>query len=131
MAEGVDNLASFVAEVKGFREREVDKAAVELVKKITLEALRRLVQKTPVDTGRARGNWQTTIHAPAAGQTGPRMAGAVEGEANGVLSTLPPYEVVYLTNNVPYIERLDDGWSVQAPDGMVRPTLRELEAMFP
>lgn len=132
MADVVDNLDSFVREVKGFRKEEIDKAAVAIVKKIALEALRRLAQKTPVDTGRARGNWQTTIHAPANGQLGIRAPSEVEAEANGVLSTLAPYQVVYLTNNVDYIEALEDGHSkTQAPDGMVGPTMRELEAMFP
>lgn len=33
---------------------------------------------------------------------------------------LPVGDVVYLTNSLPYAQRLEHGWSKQAPRGMVR-----------
>ncbi len=41
-------------------EEQVDEAA----RKIALDALTRIVEKTPVDTGRARGNWQVSPIQP-------------------------------------------------------------------
>lgn len=101
-------------------------------KKIVFEALSRLVNKTPVDLGRARGNWQVTINEPAQDYfwdnwlTDPLIEGLAE------LGELGLFQVVYITNNIPYIEALEGGHSqVQAPEGMLGPTISELEAMFP
>jgi hypothetical protein len=41
---------------------------------------------------------------------------------------MAPGNVWYLTNNLPYIARLEfDSWSTQAREGMVRISLRELD----
>jgi len=99
---------------------------------VVLEALRRVVMKSPVRTGTFRGNWQVVI--------GVRPDGAIEAVdpdggatiANGLtaISDLPPYAVVYLVNNLPYARRLEEGWSQQAPAGVVAVTIAEIEAFF-
>lgn len=97
---------------------------VPFQKKIVLEIFSRLVVKTPVDTGHARNNWQITIGSEAQDE--------IDAPINelGALSTLGPFQDVYITNNVPYIERLDNGHSMkQAPAGMVTPTLNEVSLM--
>ncbi len=83
-----------------------------------------------MDTGRAKGNWQTTIGRPAEGTVDDADKGGSRTIAAGLaaLAALPPYSVVYLTNNLPYILVLESGsWSTQAPRGMVALTLAELE----
>jgi len=32
-----------------------------------------------------------------------------------------------LSNRVPYIERLDNGWSKQAPQGITKPSIKEIK----
>jgi len=101
----------------------------DIQKKLVLEALKRIVERTPVDTGRARGNWQVTIGTPANGKLD---ALDKDGQATiekgiAVLSGLPPYQIVFLSNNLEYIEILEEGNSQQAPNGMVRLTVLELE----
>ena len=109
--------------------KKIPDRLVELQQKIGLEALRRIVYKTPVDTGRARGNWQVTIDKPAVGVLVPAIADPV-GQGGLMLADLPPFTTVWITNNVPYIKYLEDGSSKQAPQGMVSVTLGELKAMF-
>ena len=43
---------------------ETDEKIDIAVQKIGIDALKNVVKKSPVDTGRFRGNWQTTIGTP-------------------------------------------------------------------
>jgi len=126
-----DNLAQFNREIDAFA-RKVPDRAVTLHKKVAFEALRRLVSKTPVDTGRARGDWQVTIGDPATGQLDVLdVSGSLTVAAGlAALAGLPPYQIVWISNNVDYIERLEHGHSKQAPEGMLAVTVEELRAMF-
>jgi len=128
----VDNeLAQFNREIDAFA-RKIPLRTTTLQKKVVLEALRRLVMKTPVDTGRARGNWQVTIGDPARGQTDETDMIGTATIAQGLqaLAGLPAYQVVWISNNVDYIEELEHGHSKQAPEGMLAVTVEELRAMF-
>lgn len=91
------------------------------IRKATIELFSSVVKGTPVDTGRARGNWQCTIGNAATDQvehTDKSGAGAI----SDIVATVPVKSgvVVWLANNVPYIQKLEYGSSQQAPAGMVR-----------
>ena len=125
----IKNLPEFNLALEKFAKSIPAELIPTLQRKIGLEALRRIVLKTPVDTGRARGNWQTTINRSVESehwQTDPIEAGTAT-----LAGEIPPYAVVYLTNNVIYILPLEHGHSKQAPYGMVGLTLEELRLMFP
>lgn len=83
------------------------------VRAITIELFSGVIMSTPVDTGRARGNWQTTTETPATGEvdrTGETGSIAeVHAKSGGVGS------VTFLTNNLPYIMKLEEGHSDQSP----------------
>jgi len=112
--------------------KSIQDEAMTMLRKIVLEALRRLVMKTPVDTGRARGGWQVTIGSPAEGQTGKQDKEGRETIAKGLpaLKDFDPYQIVWISNNVDYIEFLEHGSSEQAPAGMLAITVEELRTMF-
>jgi len=79
--------------------------------------------------GTARANWIPSVGQP---ETSPRDRTDYSG-LNGELQSLRekiPGNIFYLTNNVPYIERLEYGWSKQAPKGMFRRTLREARKLL-
>lgn len=112
-------------------------------KKIVIEAFSRIVLKTPVDTGRARGGWQVSVGSLPGGGESNTFDTAGDGTITlgiGQLGGLPPYEVVYISNSVPYIEILENGrvedangilrGSEQAPNGMVAVTVAELTSIF-
>lgn len=96
---------------------------------ITLELFNSVITATPVDTGRARGNWQTTNHVPASGtleriDPGGNLA---KDEALQRVGASDPDGTVWLTNNLPYIMALEYGHSQrQAPEGMVRKSLARI-----
>jgi hypothetical protein len=101
------------------------------VKKIAFESFRRIVMRTPVDTGRARSNWFVSVGNPSS-QTTDSATRAVVGElATGVNGWKPADGAsIFFTNNLPYIEVLERGrvgnrGSMQAPNGMVAITMAE------
>jgi len=126
------SLEQFNKEIDDFAQRLVPEEVVKLQKKLVLEALQRIVKKTPVDTGRARGNWQTTIgeSAEAALIAIDKNGGATIAKGLAAIAELPPYSIVWISNNVNYIEFLEAGSSKQAPSGMVSLTVEELRSMF-
>ncbi len=112
--------AAFQAIVKKFGVDALDK--VDKVRRASvLELFKLVILATPVDTGRLRGNWQTTINSPATGvrDKDDPTGGISVAEALANLGSL--LDVVWMVNNLPYAERVEyDGWSKQAPEGMVR-----------
>jgi len=104
---------------------DVERAA----RAIAFETFQRIVYRTPVDTGRARGGWQIALDSvPGAlpddytdksgGETVANAAAATAGFGAGMN--------IRIVNNVVYILPLEFGHSQQAPSGMARVTLREL-----
>jgi hypothetical protein len=97
---------------------------------IVLELFGSVIKDTPVDTGRARGNWQTTIGAPASGQTDRKGEGPALAEVSQEAASFGAGKIIYLTNNLPYIYRLEFlGWSQQSPDGMARKNVARIQSM--
>lgn len=102
------------------------------VRKVALTALRSVVFKSPVDTGRFRGNWMVSVGSSSVEvlDVTDTTGGATISRGLAELATLKvnPYQHVYLTNNLPYAIRLEYGWSGQAPRGMLRVTVAEIQA---
>jgi len=101
-----------------------------VVRKVALDALRRVVLRSPVDTGRFRANWMvgigeadTTYNEDDTDPTGAKAL--AEGERRLELADNP--QMVVLSNNVPYAGALEEGHSQQAPIGILRPTFEELK----
>lgn len=110
--------------------QQASQAAVILAQNV----LKDLGAVTPVDTTKAVSNWQVTLDAPAAterdayypgvqGDTHAASAQAMLYAGNQVLSEKQPGQKVYITNNVDYIENLNNGSSKQAPAGFVERSL--------
>ena len=81
-----------------------------------------LIQTTPVDTGRAKANWFYDIDAPDAKEVEADYDN--EGEALQRSQSYTLDKNIFISNNLPYIRRLDEGYSDQAPSGMVQGSLQ-------
>ena len=101
---------------------EMKRTAAEVVKKLTLDVTANLIETTPVDTGHARANWVPKIGQPERGEQA-SAAAQVAGQA-AVATATAISQPVYVSNNVPYITRLNDGSSTQAPKGFVQRAIR-------
>nr|BDD43784.1 hypothetical protein 4 [Spirochaetaceae bacterium] len=118
---------SFYLDLKRFADKTERKLLI-IPRKTALELFRRVVMRTPVDTGRARGNWQANVGSPAVGVVEATDTGGgstIMDIAKEVESWDVENVAIYLVNNLPYIVPLEDGWSDQAPAGMVKISLAE------
>jgi hypothetical protein len=108
------------------------------IRKIALELFKRVIYKTPVAKGRARANWQVSIGAPANGtvEIDDKNGSATMSRAVADSRGFKAGDTIFLTNNLPYIMRLEEGgypdgpktvggFSKQAPAGMVALTVQE------
>ena len=101
-----------------------------VVKKIALELFSNIIYKSPVLTGRFRANWNCSIGSPDLSTSqaiDPSGSGAISKATSTVVSYTLNGQRVFLTNNLPYADRLENGWSKQAPNGMVRLSVMEIE----
>lgn len=113
----------------------VEANAPKLVRKVALAVDAAVVIATPVDTGRARSNWIVETGKPARvtiepyvagsfGSTGAANVAAQIEHAKQVLSRVKQGDIVYISNNLKYIGKLNAGWSKQAPAGFVEAAAR-------
>jgi len=98
---------------------ELEEEINEDVRKTSLSLLNGLTLRTPVDTGRARGNWQVSPSDKSNRSVDEfrKAAQAIrEGTAtiNSVISQRG-FPTITISNNLPYIEKLNEGSSLQAP----------------
>jgi len=95
---------------------------------VSLRVLSGVVLRTPVDTGRARANWQASVGQGGRGEVDAedKGGGATIERGAAAIGRQRGFEQVVLENNLPYIGKLEDGSSRQAPDGMTANTLAAL-----
>ena len=95
------------------------KDADTLTKKITGDMLTTVVAATPIDTSAARGNWRVGIGkvdtTADLSSRGAIAVGLPKIASQGGLG-----KIVYISNSLKYIERLNNGWSMQAPKNFMQ-----------
>ena len=131
------DISAFVKKAKG--------SADAVVRKVVLDVGARIVERSPVGDGslwknpppkgyiggRFRANWQASEGTspsgdlpdidPTGSASNERIAAAIPINAAG--------GKYFLANNLPYAERLETGWSKQAPAGMVGLVVEEFTSI--
>lgn len=111
--------------------RQLESVAEQVIKKIAFDVTANLVRApseggTPVDTGWARANWIVNIGSALILPVGSPEAVPAAGITAGVVASYKLFQgPVYISNNVPYISRLNRGHSQQAPAGFVQAAIRK------
>ncbi len=110
--------------------RGLNRLGEKVVSKITLDLTANLIEATPVDVGWARSNWVPAIGTPfitnlrGVEATSANAAAAKSRQDNATSVIATGYKLamgnVFVSNNVPYIGRLNDGSSNQEPAGFVQ-----------
>lgn len=148
-------MARWTLDLKKFADGE--KARVKAVRKRYVFSLyASIVKKTPVDTGRARGNWNVSVGSEDSSVSEMTKRQYMQGRSLPSANGDEPY---FISNNLPYIGTLEyggypspvkkgtkvskkgekparyeirsqGGFSKQAPNGMVGVTLANSEALF-
>lgn len=132
---------SFELDLKRFADKY--KANANLVtKKIVTDIGRRVVEKSPVGDGslwaeppppgyvggRFRANWQYAFNVVLTGDL-PDIDPSGNVSISRIAANTGKPGIHYIVNNLPYAERLENGWSTQAPQGMVGLTVLEFQAV--
>lgn len=123
-ARSLMDLADYV---EGNFEKVLRKACVDLYRKV--------VERTPVDTGRAKASWGIST----SGEQRPQpkdielsfneVKTIIDEHVRGFILDIHDNKII-ISNNVEYIEFLESGDSKQAPRGMVAVSLVEFTAHF-
>ena len=105
---------SFKKDMEKFTSK-AEEAANKIFRGTALDLFGKIILRTPVDTGRAKGNWGAGLNRPG------------NGSVSGTVATAKIGNSLFLTNNLPYIKVLEEGSSTQAPQGMVKVTVAEFQ----
>lgn len=135
---------------------KIDRVLSQGTRATLFEVSTAIIKETPADTGRARGNWQASVGSGATG-TIEGVQDKQHGQAIAIKDVNQTVSVAvggvyYLTNNLPYIRVLEfgeypttfkynvkqkggpkitrDGYSIQAPYGMVRKNMQQFNRLF-
>lgn len=106
------NIEAQIKAIANKKEKQVDKA----LRATMLRMTGIIVQGTPVDKGAAKANWLAATGSPNLQYD---LDMKDKDRQNVELPVLSGNDVLYFTNSLPYIRRLEFGWS-KLGSGMVR-----------
>lgn len=127
-----ENLASFDKAVADLL-RGLEEALAATAIEVALELRENLARATPVVTGRAAASWNVSIGSPDL-EYKPRGYFNPIGcynDGNINVDGYVPGARIYVTNAIPYIRRLNDGYSIQNVPGWIDRTLVEMAILGP
>lgn len=100
----------------------------QVVKKISIDIFAGIIRRTPVDTGIARASWLIGVSTEPSEQKRSATRNPLADISKLEQLRANPFTVVNIINRLPYIVRLEKGWSKQAPRGMVALAIAEEKA---
>lgn len=147
---------SFSKDLEAFCKTEAPAKTNAIVRKFVMEVANRVVLRSPVGDpskwedefkvvaanlgwtgegyvgGRFRANWQYSFGSPVkeAANEIDKSGGPTLDKIRSRLGTAPFASVHWLANNMPYAQRLEEGYSGQAPQGIVGLVEMEFPAIF-
>lgn len=112
---------SFESDLQKAYEKKVEGGLVKAMRECAFVLNKSLTEMTPVDTGLASSNWIPTLNIKANHTVG--IGQKVEAKAVASKATIK--DIIWNTNNIVYIQPLEDGHSKrQAPSGFVQQSLQ-------
>lgn len=124
---------------------KVTEVSEEKIRSKLLDFTKNVIIQTPVEEGRLRGNWQSSINQAKLAQIPTKQlgsSGAASDEAQKTIAQFELGDIFFFTNNLPYARVVEfglypnppkkgtgktvGGFSTLAPQGMVRPYFRAL-----
>lgn len=115
------NIEAQIKAIAKKKEQQIDKA----LRATFIRMTGIVIQGTPVDKGAAKGNWLGAVGAPNLQYD---LEDKQPGRVNTELPVLDGNTVFYFTNSLPYIRRLEYGWSAKG-NGMLRRAVSAFDAI--
>ncbi|MDD3587245.1 MAG: hypothetical protein PHQ75_08675 [Thermoguttaceae bacterium] len=107
--------------------------SAQYMRKIAQHILTQIVEHTPVHTGRAKANWRLSLDSWEEGKwscdTDPAGDATIDHMIDSMQAFVPG-DRIYISNSVPYIMMLENGYSNQAPDGILAVVERETQQLI-
>jgi hypothetical protein len=123
-------------------QRKTERKLDEIARRVAFDLFRNVILETPVDKGGARANWQPSIGSPATGtiDATDKSGAATIAKVQAKIASMDAGDIIYLTNNLPYIVKLEEGgypdgplivngFSRKAPAGMVAVTVQKFQSI--
>lgn len=122
---------SFALDVSKFVEK-AKKNPETVMRQVSIKLFSAIINASPVDTGRFRMNWMASGGTPASGTTDTtdKSGNTATGNATSFVLKAADWHEFTLTNNLPYAQRLEYGWSQQAPQGFVRTNVSRFQQLI-
>lgn len=122
---------SFALDVSKFVEK-AKKNPKKVMRQVSIKLFSAIIKASPVDTGRFRMNWMASGGTPASEITDAtdKSGNIAIGNATSFVLKAADWHEFTLTNNLPYAQRLEYGWSQQAPAGMVRTNVSRFQQLI-
>lgn len=122
---------SFALDVSKFVEK-AKKNPEKVMRQVSIKLFSAIIKASPVDTGCFRMNWMASGGIPASGITDAtdKSGNIATGNATGFVLKASDWHEFTLTNNLPYAQRLEYGWSQQAPAGVVRTNVSRFQQLI-
>ena len=122
---------SFALDVSKFVEK-AKKNPEKVMRQVSIKLFSAIIKASPVDTGRFRMNWMASGGTPAFGVTDAtdKSGNIAIGNATSFVLKATDWREFTLTNNLPYAQRLEYGWSQQAPQGFVRVNVSRFQQLI-
>lgn len=122
---------SFALDVSKFVEK-AKKNPEKVMRQVSIKLFSAIIKASPVDTGRFRMNWMASGGTPASGVTDAtdKSGNIATGNATSFVLKAAYWHEFTLANNLPYAQRLEYGWSQQAPQGMVRTNVSRFQQLI-
>jgi hypothetical protein len=122
---------SFTTDIQQYAAKSLTNANA-VKQKVGLDLLSEVVVRSPVDTGRFRGNNQVGL-----GSANLSTDSAVDPSGNSVLQNGSAViaraklaDDIVISNNLPYAKALENGHSQQAPAGVYGVSVAKFQAIF-
>lgn len=122
---------SFSLDLSKFADDAIENSE-EIIRGTAIKLFNAIIMDTPVDTGRARGNWFATGKKPSTQITEKQDKSGDQAASRMTvkIQSLSDVDIIQLTNNLPYIKALENGHSQQAPVGMAKVNITRFEKLL-
>ena len=108
----------------------VQRQAERRVKQVATKAFQEISDSSPVDKGTFRANWNVSIDSIDRSADLDKTIEDVAANVTKATAVLAGQELlgktVYISNSVPYANKIENGYSPQAPAGVVAPAVTRI-----
>lgn len=115
---------------------ELDKFTSFKIRQLASEISSELTENTPVDLGWARANWVANLNSPVVNTESlskedrkAKLNAQRARQSTAIVRIITTYTVnqgeIFISNGVPYILRLNEGSSKQAPRNFIQDAIRD------